>query len=301
MFAKRNSLTLAILWVVLLVGGLFWYFSEAGRLVEAREEHQRLLKQLEDSRSEIRKFAQVEQTYNNLQDAWLNTPKKIISADEPSFSLSYVNWIMTSNYLEIDFDFVLNSKQPLKNYTRFVYTLSGEGTYSDIYQLIWHLTYEPILYKINAITLRRKTADSDLLSFNIKLEGYTAENQVQMVEDFSQWRLASHETIAGPRDIFEPLIRPRPVVKERPAAPSKPKLPPKKPGEIDVEKATLQAVTNNSIFIREGNGKMVELKLGDPVYLGRLVRINQETNQAEFEITKFGRTERIVLGIDFKK
>ncbi|MFQ5707798.1 MAG: type 4a pilus biogenesis protein PilO [bacterium] len=300
MFAKRNSITLASIWVILLLVGIFWYTKDTRTLVHLMEQKIALSKKLATSQETIEKLKGVEDNYNQLSEQWENLPKKLISADEPSFSLSYINWIMQKNHLEIYFDFVLNQKKQLDNYTRFVYTISGEGDYRDIYKFIWYLTHEPILYKINSIDLRRSEKESDLLKFTMKLQGFTVESQSELFTDVGNLQEVSSSSIRVQRDVFSPLIRPKPVV-NRVAKPPKPKLPPKLPGQIDVEKATLKAVTSNSIFIQEGRSGLKELKVGDSVYLGRLVRINHSSNEAEFVITKFGRSQRVVLGIDYRK
>jgi Tfp pilus assembly protein PilO len=300
MFARRNSITLAIIWLLLLSIGIFWYLKDARQLVDVLKEQRNLSNILSTSQAEIKRLTELEKTHDELKEQWLNAPKVIISAEEPSFSLSYINWISSNNNLTLDYDFVLNEKKKTGNFTKFVYTLSGEGTYNDIYKLIWYLTYEPILYKINSISLSRTNPNSELLRFNMKLQGFTVDSESGMSEEFSEIRTTNGKTVRLQYDIFSPLVKPKPVVVKK-AKPEKPKLPPKLPGEIDVEKAALKAVTNSSIFISEGNSGVVELRIGDRVYLGRLVGINQKTNEAEFIITKFGKSQRIILGIDQRK
>ncbi|MFQ5864308.1 MAG: hypothetical protein ACE5IW_03670 [bacterium] len=300
MFARRNSITLGVIWILLLVIGIFWYIKDTRKLFDVLKEQSNLSSLLSESQAEIKRLTEVEKIHEELRERWLNAPKVIISADEPSFSLSYINRISSVNNLSLEYDFVLNEKKKTGNFTKFVYTLSGEGTYNDIYKLIWYLTYEPILYKINSIELSRSDPDSDLLKFNMKLQGFTVDSDSEIGEEFSELRTTNGKAVPRQYDIFSPLVKPKPVVVETPK-PAKPKLPPKLPGQIDVEKATLKAVTNNSVFISEGNSGVVELKIGDPVYLGRLVGINQKTNEAEFIITKFGKSQQIILGIDQRK
>lgn len=300
MFAKRNAVTLALIWILLLTAGLFWYFRDGGKLAEIQAKEKQLQAQLKESQEQVKRLTQVESVHDEINEKWSHSPKRIIAADEPSFTLSYLNWIMTSNNLDIFYDFVLNGKKENEDCTTFNYTLTGEGGYNDIYKMIWHLTYEPILYNINSLSL---THAGDLLKFNMKLQGFTADSsETELQDDLSGLqRLSQTNGVARQRDIFDPLIKPRPVVRSTPKPQPKPTLPPKQPGEIDVEKATLKAVTPNSIFLAEGNSGLKELKIGDPVYLGRLVGINQQRNEAEFLITKFGRTHTVVLRMDERK
>ncbi len=297
MFAQRNSLTLAIFWILLLIIGVFWYFQDAGKLVKAVAEEANYKELLTKSQNEIKRLTQVETIHEQLNEKWLNAPKLIISADEPSFTLSYINWIMTTYNLQIDFDFVLNQNLEAGDYTKFIYTLTGEGAYNDVYKLIWLLTYEPILYQINYFNLEKSTVNSDFIKFNFKLQGFTVESQTQINDDLTDFRPNSQHQLNYQKDIFTPLVKPKPVVVQKVAV-EKPRLPAKLAGQIDVEKASLKAVTQSSIFITDGESGLIELKIGDPVYLGKLVKINQQTNQAEFIINKFGISQNVVLSID---
>ncbi len=296
MFARRNSLTLGLIWLVLLVVGLFWYVKDTRRLEAAYREEKQAREELERSQNEIRRLTDVETLHEELKQKWLNEPKVILAADEPSFTLSYLNWIMSTNSLIIDFDFTLNGKREDKKHTEFTYTLNGEASYQDLHKLVWYLTYGPILYQIYDLNMRRQGADTDLLRFTMRLRGFTVTSQSDSLDDLHELRKPLTAKLGAHSDIFAPRIKPTPkvVVKAKP----KPKLPPKRPGEIDVEKAKIRAITGNSVFISEGGSGLVELKVGDPVYLGKLVRIDLKNSRAIFRITKFGRSHEITLGID---
>ncbi len=302
MFARKNSATLLIIWILLLALGSFWYFTDANNLVGAIKEEQRLSTVLKQSQTEVSRLTKVENIHGEVTTKWQQSPKRIISADEPSFTLSYLNWIMSSYNLNIYYDFVLNSKRKSGDVTKFAYTLAGEGTYNDINRLIWHLTYEPILYQIESISLRPSGKDSEFIRFNMKLQGFTVDSQSDINENFSEYQLTDASAYVAQHDVFKPLVKER-IIKniEVRAKPKKPTLPKKKPGEIDVRKASIKAVTANSVFISEGGSGVKELRIGDAVYLGRLVAIYQQSGKAEFIITKFGISEKITLSIDPRK
>ncbi|RMF60223.1 MAG: hypothetical protein D6743_15290 [Calditrichaeota bacterium] len=299
MFARRNSVTLAVIWIILLIAGAFWYFRDSNKLMEVLNQKKTYEQKLAKSQELIKKLTEVENVHELVSELWENSPKRIISAEEPSFTLAYINDIALANNLQIDFDFALNNRKKLKDYTRFTYTLSGEGRYDDIYRLIWLLTYEPILYKIRSLSLRPAPSAPERLRFAMQLQGFTVEKASEGEKEFADFHAVRRTNIPRQPDIFAPQITRRPVAVR--SVQKAPKLPPKLPGQIDVEKASLKAVTSNSIFISEGGSGLVELKVGDPVYLGRLVAIDQNTNEAEFIITKFGKSQRIKLKIDERK
>jgi hypothetical protein len=299
-FARRNSVTLAAIWLLLLVIGIFWYTKDTREHVTRIEELQQARQTLKESRQQIQRLTKVETDHEETNQKWQTAPKRILSAEEPAFTLSYINWIISSNNLSnIYYDFKLNEKKQVNNHTEFIYTLNGEGTYNDIFRMIWYITYEPILYKIQSLSLRNKSDNSEYIAFTMKLQGFTvASSSEEEIDDTMYYRPADSRAVVANMDVFRPLISQRPIMTVKKNADVKPTLPPKLPGQIDVEKASLKAVTNNSIFISEGGGSVIELNIGDSVYLGRLVRIDQTTNQAEFIITKFGKSQRKVLRIN---
>jgi len=295
MFAKRNSATLAIILVVLLGVGGFWYFKDANKLVAAIKEQTVLQKELAKSQEEIKRLTAVETVHERMSNQWKDSPKRIFSANEPSFTLAYLNKLLSTNNLNIYYDFVLNSKTEKDDLTRFTYTLNGEGQYDAVNELIWHLTYDPILYQIKSIKIRGGARDETFRKFTMKVEGYTVNTRAESDQDVEiEFPRAGAGGYVHQHDIFRPKFTRRVVEKKVTRTPS---LPPKKPGEIDLSKASLKAVTPNSIFIAEAGNPVKQLKTGDRVYLGKLVRIDQSRNQAEFVLTKFGKQERVTLKI----
>lgn len=304
MFAKRNSVTLAAIWLIILVVGTFWYTRDADQVVSVMAEEKKITARLSESQKEVRRLTDVEAIHGALSEHWGDLPKRIVTADEPSFTLSYLNWIVSTNNLNIYYDFVLNAKTRKDDVTTLTYTLAGEGYYNDIVQFIWHLTYEPILYVIENISMSSKGGEDEYVRFSAKLTGYTVDSESQINQDMVDLSASYANVLPKQADIFRTLVSPKaaaPVQREVAVAPPKPQLPKRQPGEIDVEKASLKAVTPTSVFIADESGKVQQLKIGDPVYLGRLMNINQTTNVAEFIITKFGNSERVTLRISQKQ
>jgi len=297
-FAKRNSLTIAIIWLILLVTGSIWYVSDLSTLDRLRKEIVTAEKQLATSQSNVRRLTRVETIHREVTNKWHSRPKRIITAEEPSTTISYLYRIISEHNLNIYYDFVLQDKKHVDNVTKFNFTLSGEGPYEDIFKMVWFLTYEPILYKINALALRNRDPESGYLRFIIKLQGFSVDTGSDSLQNTSQFRLTDFTGAGRLHDVFAPLVRQTPTPKQRKLTrDAGPKLPSKLPGEINVEHASLKAVTNSSIFISEGSSGVKELRVGDKVYLGRLVEIDLTTNTAVFLLNKLGRQQRVTLSL----
>ena len=305
MFAKKNSLTIAVIWLILLCTGVIWYFSDTSTLKKIHKKIGTFEEKLADSQSKVKRLTEVETLHKEISAKWQNRPKRIITAEEPSSTISYLYKIISDHNLNIYYDFVLNDKKEVKKVTKFNFTIKGEGPYEDIYRMIWYLTYEPILYKINSLTLKKHDQNSDYLRFTMKLRGFSVASAPDSLEanSVSNFRLTNFNRTTRQHDIFTPLITttPKVVAKKTPTVKPRPKLPPRLPGQIDVEKASLKAVTSNSIFISQGKSGVKQLKVGDTVYLGKLVAIDQQKNQAIFVIDKLGKRKKITLSLDERK
>lgn len=301
MFARRNSLTLALIWIIMLAVGVFWYYSDAENLLVAVAEEQQLKLDLQKSQAEVKRLTEVKSTHDKMADQWRNSSKRIISADEPSFTLSYLNLIMSTFNLNIYYDFILNSKAKNGDVTTFTSTIAGEGPYDDLNQLVWHLTYQPILYLIESFAISQST-EPDFVKFSMKIKGFTVDSKSEINEDFSEFQRMVAGGYTRQNDIFRPLLakKPKAVASTKPSQfkPIVPTLPKKKPGEVDVQTASLKAVTPSSVFISDRGIGMKELKVGDSVYLGRLVAIDQQKGEAEFRLNKLDKMETIILRID---
>ena len=77
MFAKRNSITLAALWLILLIIGVFWYINDTRNRVAMRKEQGDLSLELKASQKEIKRLVIIEKTHSELSQKWLNSTKKI--------------------------------------------------------------------------------------------------------------------------------------------------------------------------------------------------------------------------------
>ncbi|MDZ7344939.1 MAG: hypothetical protein ONA90_10555 [candidate division KSB1 bacterium] len=302
MYARRNSLTILAVLVLLCGVGFLWYRSEAQELERVSRKNKQLTDRLRGALEVAETLAYVQAETDSLQRQWQRAPKKLLNTEEPAFSLSYINWLINVHHLDLDFDFYLNSKKTNKEYTVFSYTLNGEGDYRNIATLIWYMTNNPLLYHIKSVNFKRSGSDSKLLNFVIMFEGYSMNKD---------WEVGSELVMASPAfnwvaefdyDAFSSLVpvgaAPKPLeAAPAPAAPPKPQEP---PGLLDAENASLLAITNDQAFLRAKDGKVVPLKVGDRVRRGRLTAIDQRLNQVEFQLeTDSGSSRLIRLNIEY--
>ena len=247
----------------------------------------------------------VEEQHNKLNNAWKQSPKKLISANEPSFSLYYLNWLINNYDINLDFDFILNTLNNEGEITTFRFTLHGDGPYRDIYRLIMLLTENPLLYKVETFHFKHNKEDPNLLNFSLQICGFSLPKEWNIESDFSLDNIKPVSTSDFFHDAFKPIyVRREPskstnMFSKKVEKQSAPK--PVDDGLVDIEKASLQAVANGQVYLKDAKGELITLKEGDKVHLGRLWKINQKKSEIEFTIDKDGVAKKITLGLGYKK
>jgi len=304
MYAKRNSLTILAFLVLLSGVGFFWYRSEAKELSLVSEKNKQLTTQLHGDLEIAEMLAKVTNERNALFGKWEKSPKKILNTEEPAFSLSYINWLIRMHNLNLDFDFYLNDKKARREYTVFSYTLNGEGDYRNICALVWHMTSNPLLYRLKNVTLKRNEEDPQRVNFVIMLEGYSMNKDWEVGSELAMAAQPFDWGTQFGHDAFVSLIPFERKAEPKAEAAPKPKpaveAPKEIPGLFDTDGATLLAITNEKAYLRAKDGKVVPLKIGDQVRRGRLTRVDPRNNQVEFTLeTESGSSRLIQLNIEY--
>ncbi|UCE06999.1 MAG: hypothetical protein JSW07_02870 [bacterium] len=303
MHTRRNSITIGVLWLALMVIGVFGYKKGTGKIKDLKIKNKELTQQLDGSLEIIKTLNTVENQYSLLKQNWEQFPKKIIATNEPSFSLYYLSWLTKKYDVSLGFDFELNSINDDGDIKTFKFTLSGEGSYHGIYRLISLLTENPLLYQIESFSLQTKK-DNDLLNFNMQIKGFSLNPKWESGQEFT---FDSMEPVAEAsffHDAFKPLrtrLEQKPRTNMSRTKVSKPKPKRKEEELIDVHQTTLQAVANGKVYLKDKSGKLITLKAGDKVHMGSLRTINQKKSEVEFILDQQGDTKKVTLGLGYKK
>lgn len=302
MYARRNSLT--ILAVLLLLSGLgyLWYRNAAQELTRVKAQNQSLTQNLRGALEVAETLVYVTVERDSLQRQWRNAPKKILNAEEPAFSLSYINWIINQHNLDLDFDFYLNEKKPQAEYTAFSYTVNGEGDYRNICALVWYMTRSPLLYQIKSVTYRRSDNDPKLLNFVIQFEGYSINKDWEVKSELAMASQPLDWYAEFEYDAFSSMapaaVEVKPAVVSAASTPA-PKNPVVSPDLFDIEGASLLAIVGDKAYVRARTGKVVTMSIGYPVKNGKLTRVDARMNQVEFILDVGGSTRIVPMKIEY--
>jgi hypothetical protein len=307
MYARRNTITIGIALVLLLAIGIFWYSTENKKAKLLQVKQKKLSQQLDGSLEIAKRLEGVEQEYRMIKDRWDFSSKQIIAAEEPSFSLSYLNWLVNKYNVPLEFDFELKNISTIRDVLSFSFQLRGEGTYNDFYRLIWFLTENPLLYQIETFALKQGRNSNNLVEFTLNIKGFSSTQKLDSGPEFS---FDSIRPVAQNFQFYDAF---KPVVFSSPAQPQRqtnnifrrevPKIIPKviDPGLLNIEEATLQAVANGCAYLKDKKGKLVSLKIGDKVRYGRLQSIDQKKSEVEFLLDQEGSSRKVILGLGYKK
>ena len=303
MYVKRNSITIALLVALVLICGFIWHSRETKILKEVTLKNKELAKQFAGSRQVAQTLETVEKKYDILKEAWDQAPKKILSAEEPALTVSYINWLTNENRISFDFDFILDNISKNQEISFFSFTLTGDATYYDIYQFIWYLTQNPLLYQIEDFSLQRKEENSNVLSFKVKATGYFMDQELEMKHGFDFESIKSVSKSTQFHDVFKSTIqKPKPrIAKTVFYKSTKPIVNKVNKDLLDVNTISLQALANGRAYILTQDKKMKTLQVGDKVRSGSLIAIDKEKSEAVFSVRINGFDKRITLGLGYKK
>lgn len=301
-YAKRNNLTIIGVLILLSLIGFFWYRSEAKVLDKARGTNIELRRALEEDREVSDTYGLFKLERDSLEKKLEFASKKLIHAQEPTFSLSYINWLIENYGLNLDFDFYLMERKEGKRFTTLVYSLNGEGDYENFCLLIWYLTNNPILYNIRDANLRRSEKNPELLHFSLTLEGYSVSDAWEGAQDLSMISTRVDFASEFGYDIFANGRRRLVSKAKKPDAEAEAarRRAIENAGLINVQKASLVAIAGDRVYLRDkSSGKVVALNIGDRVRDGVLMAVDQKANRATFELRN-GESRRLVyLNLEF--
>lgn len=304
MYAKRNSITIGILWLILLTVGIFWHSKEGKKIKVFQTKNNELRQKLDGSNEIMKALEAVESEYRTLKEKWTFAPKQIVAADEPSFSLYYFNWLVNNYQIPLEFDFELKDIGNQNDLLTFRFLLAGEGSYQDLYRFIWFVTENPLLYQIESFSISQSKEANDLIDFTMQIRGFSLTQGSDSEQDFNFAMMKPVAENLQFHNAFKSLAQiPKPTTGEMTFRRDVPKIKPitVDPNLVDIESAALQAVANGKAYIKDKNGKLVTLKLGEKVRSGTLTTINQKKSEVVFTLDKDGVTKTVTLGLGYKK
>ena len=280
----KNTLgLLGVLIIIIIIGGLFSFVYQKGKLDKQTKELQQLKKNgynTEELKSRLKDAGERAVVLDSIiSQRKFNIPQLLTQSSFYNF-VNNISFNFTDQ-THIDIEFI--ELQKGTNYDYYSYKVSGTGDFNDLYKLIYAIEQSKELKKVQTGSLTTNiVVDSDgmphyLVNFNFIVNVYYANNDRFTTSKFRENRLIAGQIY----DIFYPLIRNE--------------LPPNTEGLLEVDGAKLLALIPDGAFIADAKGNTYMLWEGDQVYLGYLTKIDYNKNLVTFILNKGGIIEKVNL------
>jgi len=280
----KNTLGLVgILVLIVLVGGLFSFVYQKGKIDKNNKELVRLKKSGHNTEQLKVRLKDVEERALVLDSIISKRKFNIPQLLSQSQFYNFVNTVgfSFSEETHVDIEFVEMKKE--KDFSFYSYKVTGTGEFNDLYRLLYAIEQSKELKKIQKGSLSTSiVVDSDgiplyLVNFDFVINVYFAND-----DRFTTANLKENNLNPGRiYDVFYPLIRNE--------------LPANTEELLEVEGSKLLALLPDGAFISDTKGNTFMLWEGDQVYLGYLTKIDYNKNRVNFILNKGGIIEKVYL------
>lgn len=160
--------------------------------------------------------------------------------------------------------------------------LRGEGEYRNLVNFVHRIEHSSAIMHIASLQIGNISELEKLsrVTFEMLLELYY--NRDDQLEYRPRMALADPIGDIGHNPFF-PLFHP---------------VPPNVDNLVNVDESRLVGMTSRFILVRDQDGQLKRLTLGDPVYLGTLQQIDTETVEATFHLNRGGIFDRVRLALE---
>lgn len=270
-YAIRNSLIMAGVWLLMVGAGWSrFYWVEDAEIARL----DRMIVQKTDTLREYQQIAgnyeDLLKQYQTLKDGVKKNAKLLVKAENADQVYSaLISFGKDDAFTYMNFISVDSTKYD--NFGLLEFDISGEGYYRNFNRFVNRIEYGPSLFKIKEMAIEPVIDVENLgrVHYSFKLESIYDRNAI-----FEDYAIEPQKELpAYTYNSFYPLIH---DVRE-----NSDNLP-------DVEASKLLSVGKDFVSLRDQNGVIQHLYIGDEVYLGKLVSIDTNKNSVTFQLNKGG-------------
>jgi hypothetical protein len=283
---RSTLVLLALLFIILIAGGAYLYFSQGKKLDEKKAKLKELQAKALDPQELLAQYQELLAKSNHLDSILanreFNIPQNLSSIKFYNFVNNVTNRFSDKTQVNVEF---LDQKAD-KEFFYHEYKLTGFGYFNDVYNLIYAIEQSKELKKVKNVTLGNLVQTNEeklpvyLVNFDMTVQVYFSNDSRFAPATFVENNLSS-PTIY---DAFYPLIRNE--------------IPPNVDDLLDVQGATLLALIPEGAFIADSKGNTYLIWEGEQVYLGYLTKIDYQNSRVSFILNKGGIIEKLDLELD---
>lgn len=291
-YALRNSLTIAVLLLVVLGGGYYWVGVRQVEQLESRQaRYDELKAELEVVESILAIFDSTKAELDTLKARWQAQDQVVPATDTPDRTLAYLDELQKLAGGRLKFDFLFKVREDYERYSTNIYGVQGKGSFETLYSFLWHLEHGHNFYTVDRLQVVYREPDTgergddwEWVQFSMVLRAYFQPSS--RVENLPPSRGRPNPAPLA-LNYFRPLITRT--------------LPPNTEGLLELDGALLKGLTNNTVFVEDRNRALHVLERGQRIYLGWLDRVDIRRNRAEFVLNKGGIWERVSLTVELNE
>lgn len=279
-YALRNTLILLAVLGVLLFGGWgYLHFVQTKEIASLEKQLTEKKHKLRDDQNVADRYESVLRQYAIMQTRLKDFDKVLFPKLDASDVYAYLDKVSRGDaYLNINF--TLEDSVNHKKYGYIKTNLVGDGTYRNLYNLIYVLEHSRAINKVQNLVVNPVN----------QLDKYSQVNYSFELESFYD---RGHPGEPASLTLVNPNLR----VKRNPFYPLIRSIEPNDNNLPNVEQSKLIAVGSGFAFMLDQDGKIDKLQVGDKVYLGTLNSVDISKRTATFFLNKGGIFDKVTLKV----
>ncbi len=288
----RNSIALGvILLLVIAIGIYITLFYQPKKIKQYEKESQKISSQLQNNAEQLNAIADAESKLRETVHRWNNRTKEIPEIDLSSQTYGYLSDIVDeSGGPNFKLNMTLTGSRDGGKLGYNTYKLVGSSEFPNIFRFLWLLENGRRLYKIATIGLRSDEVGADTME----------HPKINIQFDIEIQAFFTTEKALGMR-VMKSDSTPQPITSN----PFSPSILAKTPANVrkllDVDQISVKATSVGKALVMTNDGRLLTLRIGDEVFLGRVTSVNPQEGSVLFTLNNGGIVEVKKKQIQFEK
>jgi len=278
---RRNTVVLSSLLMVIVISTLLYTRHLTKQSKHYKKQNARFSGEIIVLDDQISNIDSLKRQYAIQQEMIAQQSKLILNEDSPTITFNYLLDVLTWMGRDINFDFAISGK-PQKNVQWNEYVISGKSHFASLVELVNNIEHQRSLITVEELSIGNDNiAFSDSVSFSMVFRTHYKAGG----SDPSSITAKAINGIQANYMLFKSRIfeNARSVSEDS--------------RFIDLDKVVLIGLTDNRVFLRDSQGIIRILSIGDRVAFGYLNAINLNEGKAVFRVDTYGVPEDKTLFI----
>ena len=282
---QRNTTVLSVLLAIIITSGYVTLRRVKQQVGDVRGKNEQFQKENTKFDKMIQMQPQLEKDFMEQRLMLENQSKVIVQGDTPATTYNYLLNVLKWMDTNLNFDFSLSSGTEIGTQWN-EYIISCKARFRDAFNFIKQIEYQRAVITVEDVAIASDPSGvSDSVTFSLVI-------RTQYSLTGSDMNNIKQKDVPPPVSSY-PAFRPR-VYEANPDTNIDPNL-------LRLDTASLVGISDTRAFIRDAQGVIHILSVGNPVAYGHLYYIDREQERAVFKTDQFGTVEDKSLFLDKQK